>query len=169
LQPTVGIVSCSSNQYGRSYTGAYTHCNLRNEPTADNIEENQMSTARILLVPITLVLFVGCKQMAEDTTVQRQEQLADGGLSLRPRDMAKIGLLFLNGGKWQDQKLIPRKWVDESSRGHIPAIASATYGYQWWRADTLVQADRVETFFASGYGGQKINVPCHNNHDSVLS
>lgn len=82
----------------------------------------------------------------------------DGGLSMRPRDMAKIGLLFLNGGQWQGEQLIPQDWIEESTRGHIPAIANATYGYQWWRADTPVQAESVETFFASGYGGQKINV-----------
>jgi CubicO group peptidase (beta-lactamase class C family) len=82
----------------------------------------------------------------------------DGGLSLRPRDMAKIGLLFLDGGRWHGEQLIPQAWTEESTRGHLPAIAGATYGYHWWRTDTPVKADSVETFLASGYGGQKINV-----------
>ena len=38
----------------------------------------------------------------------------DGGLRLRPRDMAKIGLLFLQNGRWKDRHILSERWVTES-------------------------------------------------------
>src|ERR1017187_2275680 len=61
-----------------------------------------------------------------------------GGLALRPRDMAKIGHLFLNGGRWQGKQIVSEKWVKESTQkqvgaGQLPAWFLADgYGYQWW-------------------------------------
>lgn len=53
-----------------------------------------------------------------------------GGLSLRPRDMAKIGYLFLKDGKWKGRQIVSQKWVSESTKGHIPAYYGLGYGYQ---------------------------------------
>ena len=36
-------------------------------------------------------------------------------LYLRPRDMAKFGQLYLNGGKWEGAQIIPEEWVKEST------------------------------------------------------
>ena len=44
-----------------------------------------------------------------------------GGLALRPRDMAKIGQLFLNGGRWQEKQIVSEKWVKESTKQQIGA------------------------------------------------
>lgn len=81
-----------------------------------------------------------------------------GGLSLRPRDMAKIGLLVLNDGRWNGEQVIPKSWVEESTQAHVAADAGAEYGYQWWRTRVPVGLRSVDTFFAAGYGGQAINV-----------
>jgi CubicO group peptidase (beta-lactamase class C family) len=43
-----------------------------------------------------------------------------GLLSLRPGDMLKIGLLFLQMGKSNGQQLVPRNWVIEATRVHTP-------------------------------------------------
>lgn len=82
----------------------------------------------------------------------------DGGLSLRARDMAKIGTLFLSGGKWNGEQVISQSWVEESTAAYVAATAGAEYGYQWWRTSIPVGLRRVDTYFASGFGGQQINV-----------
>ncbi len=74
------------------------------------------------------------------------------GLWLRPRDMAKLARLFMNGGRWNDRQVVPAKWVSESTRMQIEAGApwlSDGYGYQWW-------VDRQGYFMALGFGGQFI-------------
>jgi CubicO group peptidase (beta-lactamase class C family) len=82
----------------------------------------------------------------------------DGGLSLRARDMAKIGLLYLDGGRWNGEQVVPQSWVKESTQAHVSADAGADYGYQWWRTGVPVGLRSVDTYFASGFGGQAIHV-----------
>jgi CubicO group peptidase (beta-lactamase class C family) len=53
------------------------------------------------------------------------------GLKLAPRDMAKLGDLYLHQGTWNGQQIISRKWIETSVRSHIPS-PSGGYGYQWW-------------------------------------
>jgi CubicO group peptidase (beta-lactamase class C family) len=68
------------------------------------------------------------------------------------RDMARLGLLMLRMGKWQDKQVIPESWVEKST-GTIstaekdPAINEILdlfglegiltgYGYMWWTGET---------------------------------
>jgi len=74
------------------------------------------------------------------------------GLWLRPRDMAKLGYLYLNDGKWDHGQIVPAEWVTESIRKHIEAGApwlSDGYGYHWW-------VDGQGYYMALGFGGQFI-------------
>lgn len=82
----------------------------------------------------------------------------DGGLSLRSRDMAKIGLLYLSSGRWSGEQVVSERWVEESTRAHVGATAGSEYGYQWWRTGVPVGLRSIDTYFASGFGGQAINV-----------
>ena len=50
------------------------------------------------------------------------------GLSLRPRDLAKIGRLYLDGGLWGDRRIVSQAWVDASVRGHVEAKPHGRYG-----------------------------------------
>ena len=53
-------------------------------------------------------------------------------LSLLPHDMAKLGLLYLNNGRWGDKQIVSEAWVRCSTKGHMPlAPPFAGYGYQW--------------------------------------
>jgi CubicO group peptidase (beta-lactamase class C family) len=85
-----------------------------------------------------------------------------GGLSLRPRDMAKIGQLFLNGGRWNGKQIVSEEWVKESTKqqvgaGQLPAWFSADgYGYQWWLGSFQVRGQTFESYSARGQGGQFI-------------
>ncbi|HET6565200.1 MAG TPA: serine hydrolase, partial [Xanthomonadales bacterium] len=36
------------------------------------------------------------------------------GLWLKPRDLAKLGQLYLDGGVWQGERIIPSKWIGDS-------------------------------------------------------
>src|SRR6266481_3028129 len=74
-----------------------------------------------------------------------------GGLQLRPRDMAKIGSLFLNGGLWKGKRVVSADWVRESTKQHAP---DRDYGYQWWLGRFRVQDRELAAYGAQGRGGQ---------------
>ena len=42
-----------------------------------------------------------------------------GGLDMRTRDIAKIGYLYLKGGNWDSNQLIPTEWIKESTKKQI--------------------------------------------------
>src|SRR6185369_2194010 len=42
-----------------------------------------------------------------------------GGLHLRPRDMAKLGQLFLDGGAWHGKQIVSKTWISQSTENHI--------------------------------------------------
>jgi len=73
-------------------------------------------------------------------TVWRQDPqgLATGGfgLYLHPRDMAKIGYLYLHKGMWQDRQLLPPNWTDTVTRASIDMHQSFApalrYANGWW-------------------------------------
>lgn len=54
------------------------------------------------------------------------------GLNLTPRDMAKLGLLYLNDGVWGGQQVVPVEWVRASLSDGIDTGDGWRYGYQWW-------------------------------------
>ncbi len=59
----------------------------------------------------------------------------DAGLFLRPDDMAKLGYLYLNKGKWGGRQLVPERWVEASTRTQAKpdwGDMFPGYGYGWW-------------------------------------
>ena len=78
-----------------------------------------------------------------------------GNLRLPARDLAKFGYLYLKGGRWDGNQLIPATYVAASTS---PTGSSANfdngYGWHWW---VETEADH-RVFFARGYGGQMIYV-----------
>ncbi len=83
-----------------------------------------------------------------------------GGLFLRPRDMAKIGQLFLNGGQWQGKQIVSENWVKESTVNHAgtmknPAwlVAADGYGYQWWLGFLNAASNDIRFYAARGRAG----------------
>ena len=89
-----------------------------------------------------------------------------GGLFLRSLDLLKLGQLFLQGGVWQGQQLVPGEWVESSFRRHEvfanPRGSSGKvegYGYLWWiLAPDPEGAGDQDIYAASGYRGQYIFV-----------
>jgi CubicO group peptidase (beta-lactamase class C family) len=54
------------------------------------------------------------------------------GLSMRPRDVARIGLLCLRKGEWHGDRIVSQEWVKESTTNHVSRSDMFSYGYQWW-------------------------------------
>jgi CubicO group peptidase (beta-lactamase class C family) len=76
------------------------------------------------------------------------------GLSLTARQAAKLGQLYLDGGRWHGRQLVPRAWVEESTRSHVSLGHGAGYGYFWWTDDRR----GLHSFEAIGFGGQMVAV-----------
>lgn len=76
------------------------------------------------------------------------------GLTLSPGDMVKIGQLYLNGGIWNGNQIVSKKWIDESTKEHSRwEKLKLSYGYLWWIID-----DKEHTYAAMGDGGNVIYV-----------
>ncbi|MBQ5944217.1 MAG: serine hydrolase [Bacteroidales bacterium] len=90
------------------------------------------------------------------------------GLYLKTEDLAKMGQLFLQKGKWNGKQVLPEEWVAEASSFQVPSVPSGVrpedaaklgetsdwvqgYGYQMWRC-------RHNAYRADGAYGQYIIV-----------
>jgi CubicO group peptidase (beta-lactamase class C family) len=96
------------------------------------------------------------------------------GLQLTPRDMAKLGYLFLHGGEWDGEQVVSAEWVQAATTAQVPVGDEVGYGYQWWIHP------EVGGYAAEGRYGQTIFVaPAENlivvttangfdNHDPIF-
>jgi len=82
-------------------------------------------------------------------------------LFLRPRDMAKFGLMYLDEGVFGGEQIVPAWWVEASLQTYSEDawpyrigtnFKDMGYGYQWWSA----RAGDRRWDFAWGHGGQQI-------------
>lgn len=76
-------------------------------------------------------------------------------LRMSTRDLARFGLLFARSGRWKGEQIIPRSWVEESTRAYseidLGEEYGTGYGYMWW-------VDGTRGFSARGYGGHVLAV-----------
>ena len=83
-----------------------------------------------------------------------------GGMHLRPRDMLKIGQMYLDHGRWQGRQILSRPWVEESfgSYGRLEPLDrnGNEYGYLWWHEHYVINGRRIDSVEARGNGGQYI-------------
>ena len=78
-------------------------------------------------------------------------------IRMRPRDMLKLGILYLDEGTWQGRRLISKRWVAASLSAQS-TVDNTEYGYFWWRPWLNVNGARVFVSAAQGNGGQKIYI-----------
>lgn len=86
-----------------------------------------------------------------------QIERGGAGLELTARDLAKIGLLFLQHGRWNTQQLVSKSWVDETWNDSLDLKDYGASGHRrnyWWTRQ--VQSTKVH--FSDGYGGQVLLV-----------
>jgi len=63
-----------------------------------------------------------------------------------------------NGGVWMGERIISEKWVEESTKKHASPSWADGYGYQWWLKTYHAGSTSVDSFYAAGWGGQRIMV-----------
>ena len=74
------------------------------------------------------------------------------GLDLRPRDLARIGQLFLRGGRSGDRAVVPGDWIEMATDPVFAWAGPRSYGFLWW-----IDLER-DGYYANGYGGQYLYV-----------
>ena len=89
------------------------------------------------------------------------------GFRMSTRDLARFGLLLLREGQWQDQQIVPRDWVRESTASHSERGPDSGYGYMWWtgvKGGLLPNVEVKEhSYYASGYRGHRVIVLPYRN------
>lgn len=77
----------------------------------------------------------------------------ESGLNATAVDYARFGLLFLHGGTWKGERVIPAEWARDATAAQTATDYDNSYGYFWW-----VDAQRPGNFYAFGNYGQYIYV-----------
>jgi CubicO group peptidase (beta-lactamase class C family) len=82
--------------------------------------------------------------------------LGGHGLSLRTRDLAKFGYLYLNQGEWEGKQVVPSEFVRESTQEHNQGgpPGNVGYGYLWW----VTEIKGHPVYLAGGWGGQFVHI-----------
>jgi len=83
-----------------------------------------------------------------------------GDVYITPRDMAKIGYLYLKKGIWKGTRIISEEWINNSVQNHIipPVNWAYGYGYLWWLKRYYSVGYIYNSINAEGWGGQQIIV-----------
>lgn len=116
----------------------------------------------------------------EDWNIKNQKKKSNKSKSKYPayhiyisaRDMAKIGQLMLNKGKWNGKQIVSKEWIEKITSTITPTKTvnerygrnesspfQFSYGYMWWLVDNFKHHPDFEgTYSATGFGGQYITV-----------
>lgn len=84
--------------------------------------------------------------------------MTGGGLNLRSRDLLKLGQLYLNGGTWNNRRVLSADWVSRSTSPHASVRQDTDYGYLWWIQTFHSGGHDFKCFAMYGTGGNKVYV-----------
>lgn len=82
------------------------------------------------------------------------------GISMKPRDMARFGDIYVHNGVMDGTLYFPREWISQtvqpSAERKFPwrGFSNVNYGFLWWTNTGIPDS----LFFAAGSGGQYIIV-----------
>ncbi|MBQ2631990.1 MAG: serine hydrolase [Kiritimatiellae bacterium] len=129
--------------------------------------------ARILEVKTEADIFAVFDEMVarplrlQDWDMSRQRRVGDilvsehlaCEFSLSARDLARIGQMMLNKGKWRGLQVVPASWVAQSTSAVSKFPGGGGFGYMWWIEDEE-QKPKVfnGAFSARGVDGQRLTV-----------
>ncbi|MCL6457401.1 MAG: beta-lactamase family protein [Gorillibacterium sp.] len=91
--------------------------------------------------------------------------ICEGGadLFMNAKNLARMGLLYLQEGVWLGERVLSQSWIRESTKirtkglTHYEPKIYGQYGYHWW-ISPKEDNGYVDYFFAFGYGGQYLFV-----------
>jgi CubicO group peptidase (beta-lactamase class C family) len=90
------------------------------------------------------------------------ETIFASGLGMRPRDLARIGQMLLDGGKAGDRQIVPAAWLEDSFKPAARINDRRWYGYHWYHGYAPYQSiegpRRARYVGAVGNGGQRLVV-----------
>lgn len=76
-------------------------------------------------------------------------------LGLTSNGLLQFGQLYLNDGRWNDEQVIPSRWIEQSTASIVHDTKNGyPYGYFWWNSTY----DGIDVDFAWGHGGQYVFV-----------
>jgi CubicO group peptidase (beta-lactamase class C family) len=78
------------------------------------------------------------------------------GLAMLPRDMAKIGYLYLRNGQWEDKRILPPAWIDQVSHATVDMKRTAEPDLRY--ANAFWALPNKQVYMAVGYHCQLIMV-----------
>ena len=88
-------------------------------------------------------------------------------IRMSARDLARLGVLLANDGRWRDAQIIPAEWISRSIAPYTDLERGAGFGYSWWigryalqpltASDGEVVKDKP-FYWASGMGNQYLMV-----------
>ena len=84
---------------------------------------------------------------------------AASGLRLRPRDLLKIGMLYMEDGKWKNKSIIDSDWIKQSLISQVSTLQTKNnggYGYQFWTYIDTLNSKPYYITEAKGNGGQRL-------------
>lgn len=80
-------------------------------------------------------------------------EIGGWGLYISPEDIAKLGILLLNGGEWQGKRIISQEYINTATENHVGVTGSKYgfgYGFQMWTASDS------DEFLFNGMLGQNV-------------
>ena len=166
-----GLQSTSFNNYGAWVTSSNWVRNALSRPMVDTPGGRMLystGSSHILSAILTRATGMSTLKYAQENLAkplgielrgwQRDPQgIYYGGndMYFTPRDMLKLGTLYLQRGAWNGRQIVPTTWIDSS---FVPRTTSPFngnhYGYGWW----MRSANGHSIHYAWGYGGQFIFV-----------
>jgi CubicO group peptidase (beta-lactamase class C family) len=84
------------------------------------------------------------------------EIMTGGGLRLRSRDLAKLGLLVASGGRWAGRQIIRQQWIAEVLAVRRRVDAEQNYGFLFWQREYRSPCGRLAGWYMSGNGGNVV-------------
>jgi CubicO group peptidase (beta-lactamase class C family) len=82
--------------------------------------------------------------------------IGGGGTRYRSRDLAKIGEMVRQEGRWQGRQVISQRWIEASLTNRTQAREAVEYGYLWWHFHFPAKGQDRDVWAASGNGGNDI-------------